>query len=148
MAAAVVFREIVGDGLASDPYDLVPGILYRGMAVGQEYNKLYIKNEGDATLANPSHTLTRVTVRNSAGSYVNRKVTKAPADGGDILIAYAAGNGALDWEGGTYRIIFASTLIDATGMAVNERYDLYTKYLSGSGDTIQTLQFKHTIGGS
>jgi hypothetical protein len=149
MAADVKFRLISDDSLASDPHTLSPAVLYVGMAQAVEYHELYAQNEGDAALIGPSHTLTKVTeTRYVLGSYTNRKVTDSggtPYSGLDYSTANG-GKGAI-WAYEQNYVLFASTLIEAS-MAINQRYDLWTKHLIVSNEICQLVQFKHTIGGS
>lgn len=149
MAAAVVFRLVADDSLASDPHTVTPGTLYRGMAQTQEYHELYAKNEGADALVNPSHTLTRVTaVTSSLGSRCYRKVTDGPA--GATLIDYDAETlyTYWGWPSSTANTVMDGPTKIADSMDAAERFDLWTKYSVGPAETLQTVQFKHLIGGS
>lgn len=149
MAADVIFRLIADDEIASDPHTVSPGILYAGMAQMQEYHELYAQNEGADSLTAPSHTLTKVTgTLYIFGSYTNRKVTDSggtPYSG--LNYSTALSGKGVNWQYPPGQILFGSTLIEAS-MAINQRYDLWTKHLIVSNEICQLVQFKHSIGGS
>jgi len=148
MAADLKFRLVSDDSLAPDPHTLTPGILYRGMAVYQQYSELYVKNEGDAALTNPSHTLYKVT---STGVYVlckSNRMVSSDAGGTSPLVAWNTGS---DGAGVSWSYL-PGTLLGPTNisasMAVNTIYYLHTRHRIGVGETIQTVQMRHIIGGS
>lgn len=152
MAADVKFRLVVDDSVAPSPHTLTPSVLYRGMAVTQEYVELYAVNEG-TTLSNPAYSLVQLTGAGSANLWPNasnRKIVRH--DTSEVMIAYSTANGG---DGPSWNY-YPSTLLGPTAvpdtdliMPNGRRYDIYTKHRVGRTDTaLGTYRWRHVIGGT
>jgi hypothetical protein len=141
MSANVKFYKLSDDtDITSGVIQLTPYVLYRGMAVAQEYHEIYAKNEG-TVLVNPTHTFSFVSGVSYA--HVARQVTGSTKDGGSTSTVYI-----------TYAALTISacptTLISDTNnqMANGRCYDLWSKVLIDSDSGIGTVRRRHSIGGS
>lgn len=161
MAADIKFRLLADDdiditGNSATPHQLTPYVLYRGMAVYQEYHEIYAKNEGTNELVNPTHMMLQSGYPGNHGATTNRKhrkVTGSAKDSGStatIYIDYGEENEpGCTWAVSGY--ILGPTAIpdDDNEMAVGRCYDLWTKYACyASATSLGAWTFRHTIGGS
>lgn len=157
MAADIKFRLLADDSdITSTTHQLTPYILYRGMAVYQEYHEIYVKNEGANELVDPAHTMANQSYPGSSvGATANkkqRKVTGSAKDGGStdtIYIDYGGESSGSSW--GVSGHIWGPTAIPDTAneMAVGRCYDLWTKYKAVSATTaIGQWSWRHSIGGT
>lgn len=135
---------------------LDPQALYRGMAVSVEYAKLiYVKNVGDADLQSPSMWFLQLDYPGPFGtSYCNRKVTGSAkgsvgvTDEATILLPYYTEPGKYWFTGLTPGVIFAPASLGRAVMAVDEAYNMHTKYRVSPLAAAQACRWAHCIGGS
>lgn len=168
MAADIKIRLIADDSDVTNnsatPTALSPYMLWRGMTSTEEYHIKYAKNEGDAVLTSPTHTLSIASGADGNSNEYYRKVTGSAKDEtGDTITGatgpdpklsnlestiYIAYSGAQPWW--SFAALGPTAIPDLSSqMKIGRCYDLWSKYkCSYIYTAMGVTSFRHGIGGS